>query len=307
MGLADFNVSTFLQSGWFTAAEFEGGARFNLALFSGPALFDKTHIASHAEFQRATFQRHADFSESKIDVEGSFDNARFPGGVDFSQSSLASATFTTNRFIGAGGMFGGGLAWTNCELEHIRADWPSLASHLAYNLQTHQQLEKAFKNTGEEDAAQAAYLNRQNHERKSRWSEHKYLEYCLSWLSWISTDYAVSPRRVLWAMVIVLACGTIMFSFRGSLVLKSQDASPGRHSVWQALAVAVVCFMPDKLLPESFVARVPLVPSEAPVFKRIPFSPATIGTILAFCGWVFVPLTIFVLGILMTGLIPGKS
>jgi hypothetical protein len=117
----------------------------------------------------------------------------------------------------------------------------------------------------------------------------------------------VSPFRLFWATAILLLLGTIVFSFRGALVLKTKAAAPLQNSLWRALAVSVVCFLPDKLLPESFANRVPVVPSDVLIIKKIKLRPTLVGTILSVCGWILVPLIILVMGILVAGLVPGKS
>jgi hypothetical protein len=207
---------------------------------------------------------------------------------------------------GSAELFGGPVAWTDCALEHVKAPWPPLAKHLVYHLQTYKQLEKAYQGSGEEDVSQEVYLDRQNHERKLMWSNGSHFQWFLSCLSWLAIDYGVSPFRLFAATGVVLLIGTIIFSIPGALKAKPGARVSARWSAWHALAVSVEEFVPSKLLPDSFVARVAWKPSDTLWVKRVRIHPALVGSILGVCGWILMPLILLVMGFLVAGLLPGK-
>jgi len=320
-GLAAFGLTHFSLMAAFTSAEFGGGAQFFYATFSSniapdifrrpPVTFEQAHFASQADFRNADFQDNTDFSKARIDVAVTFDNARFMRGVDFSDCTVTTVSFLTNRLSRGREMFGGPVVWTNCALERIDADWPSLAKQLVYDSHLYSQLEKGYRASGHAREAREIFLKRQNEDRKKLWGSD-YWHWSLSELSNLGINYGDEPWRLVVALIALIVIGAFVFSSRNALQVKPALAAtgvtaPAHRSFWLALAVVIACCVPSKLLPERFLSRLTVEPSTLPVIPKAKITFAAFGDILAWVGFIVFGLLVLVFGLDFVGLLPGKA
>jgi uncharacterized protein YjbI with pentapeptide repeats len=252
-GVADFSGAVFAETANFSRVKIGGPAFFRRladvranahpafqeisfvgAVFSGGADFDGVKIAKNATFTEATFGASSRFSRMVCEGRANFDLAEIDGTASFQRSlfkgvvTMRDARAGTVNF-GASNedvcVFQPGLDLRGFTYIRLVGDWKEIFGLLALNdLEPYSQLEKSFRNTGNERDADAVYLARHGEERRAMkqivfggagdltkrvHSAARLVEDSI--LRWLF-NYGVPSYRMVWVACLLVVAGILLLS-----------------------------------------------------------------------------------------------
>jgi hypothetical protein len=228
--------------------------------------------------------------------------------VDFSPDGRIQVQQTET---GKGGpsaeQFQGTLDMRGCTYERIQLRWQSLFHQpdgslrlQPYDRQPYTQLEEVFRKEGQDDLADAVYLDRRGTERKLKWHS-SFGSWLLDRLNSLMTNYGVTPftRLGLIALAFVLV-GMECFAAPGAVDGKDRRSGASfavyRLDRWEAFLVSVHCFLPVDIPAGSTWTPVNVPISVLGVSKwrlRSPqIRPSSLASGLRIIGWILVPVAV---------------
>jgi uncharacterized protein YjbI with pentapeptide repeats len=308
-GVADFAGAVFVDTANFIRVKIGGPAFFRRlpklqanalpafqdvsfvgAVFSGGADFDGVHIVKNVSFTEAMFGASTRFSRMVCHGAASFDLAEIDGTLNFQRSLFKGAV--TLRDARAGTVNFGASNEDVCVFEpgldlrgftYIRlvGDWKEIFRQLELNdLEPYSQLEKSFRNAGNERDADAVYLARHDAERRAikrnvfggttrnrasrvRSAARLAEDSILRWLF----NYGVPSYRMVWVACLLVVAGILLSSNWHALAFGAKADSFLERPRTVRIFYGTVSFV-DLLLhqsPESSLTR--WKPSEQKCFR----------------------------------------
>ena len=301
---ANFVGVVFKKKVTFDGARFNRDAIFRshddgrvpATVFEGEAKFIGTRFVGEADFQDAVFKGNVSFNRAEFGTLARFGKTLFGDASSFQETNFRVVEFSPDGRAGKEAQFQGALDLRGCTYERIQANWPMMVKKIEpYDRRPFTQLEKVLRATGDDDAANAVYLERQRIERHRKWQNHDYEGWLASAAYGLLANYGVRPFRLIGVSIALLALGTIFFRQRDTVSKGEQNNDEPAHlSFGEAFAVSLHNFLP---------VTVPMgsewKPRPEPVAIKIPFTnrklfqirPATFATfVLRIAGWILVPL-----------------
>jgi uncharacterized protein YjbI with pentapeptide repeats len=317
---ADFRGVQFDGESRFSGVRFSARANFRGARFLGLASFnggvDRGGIAS---LPGATFQE-VEFDHAVFASDARFDDASFMGPASFRETVFRAVFFSEdgvvkeqrknqrNRGDAVGEQFQSTVDLRGCTYQRIQVHWWSLFHRPngglrlePYDRQPYSQLEQVLRTVGQDDEADAVYLDRRQTECKLKWHAHQFLSWLGDEIWGRFANYGVSPFRLLVYAIILLILGMQVFSQTGAVSRKgdgSHDvgATPTRLSRGQAFFLSL-----RYLLPIDIPFGSEWTPTHKPIGifrapwgsnRSIKVRPARYAVFVRILGWILVPLGI---------------
>ena len=247
---ADFDGARFRRGAYFKQAKFPGEARFETVEFQAEANFAGVTFETNTTFEAAHFFgiarfrgeaaipgtvfHQVSFSHATFDRDACFDDAIFLGGTSFRETDFRVAYFAETGTIGNQKQFQSTVDLTGCTYRRIHVHWRSLLSGLhafedqqnkSYDRQPYSQLEKVFREVGEDGAADEVYLERRRTEGDRIRFRHAKVQWLLDRLYRWGANYGIRPVALIWFAIIGMELGMLAFQLPGSVKDKA-EATP---------------------------------------------------------------------------------
>ena len=281
---AKFVATKFQSEARIAAVVFQQASDFSRAQFQGPAFFGLTSDESAArkeadvEFADVKF----DYARSENDVH--FEAASFGGPLSMRGTQFRTVYFARNGRVGDKEQLSDYIDLRDCTYDRIQANWTSLLRFAngrrrqqPYDPQPYLQLEKALRDGGLDDQANAVYIEGKTNEIQiepwsSRWRDRTYgfiLNYGVGYRPWF-----VSGGLIL--------IGTFVFWISGSAKPVHHPTGSRKPQVlFGAAELSFRAFLPFDL-PER---------SRWEISKDVPAASVTYN-LLRLSGWVLVPILV---------------
>jgi hypothetical protein len=329
---ADFRDCHFGSEAGFEGATFADLADFSGSHFGGISRFGEgSDPLGTQEFEGATFQG-VRFDDAVFDGDAQFESTAFIGPASFREATFRTVYFSQDGHIREhpksqpstrgteSEQFQNAIDLRGCTYQRIQARWRSLFHYpdnslrlTPYDRQPYAQLEEALRRVGQDDAADAVYIDRREVERRLKWDSRRSPTWILSWgfdaLYGLLANYGVTPYKLVLATILLLLLGTRVLS-RPAAVLRKGGEIAGfqtkatKLSCWQAFLVSLHYFLPVDIPAGSewSLADRPIEVAAGPRWLKAKFNirPSTFATFfLRLPGWILVPLAVaYVTGLL---------
>jgi hypothetical protein len=311
---AEFNGAVFHKTAIFNSAIVEGHTLFNSGssagsqndeqvlpkptIFKGKADFSSVVFLGGATFLGARFFENVDFFASRIDMNAGFTDVVFFKNVDFLNASFGTLFFSKYNSGDMNNQFNGRIDLRGCTYNRFEpiSVWEQLMEHLyPYHRQPYTQLENTLLLIGEDQLAKKVYYKRKCTEF-SIFKKRNPLIWLGDRFLWLLTGYGVKLWRLLLAIVLILAIGTLIFQLKGAVEpnnfqqMLSAFKSNTETRIY-SIGVLESFWVTLKLfLPIPIAAGATWLPSSEVLFGIVSFT--AIATFLQLAGWILVPLAV---------------
>jgi uncharacterized protein YjbI with pentapeptide repeats len=284
----NFRDTTFTAGASFIDTEFDTEVTFENVQFQGRTTFEYCRFGGTARFgspeevqqpQEGSGFADVSFDGAKFSGIGDFQEATFAGRTSFRDASIRVLKLSPNGLVRSRDQIEGAIDLRGCTYDQIQADWRKVFGKLQpYARQPYVQLEKTLRADGDDTEANSVYVERKGKERQQRgWG----LKRGMDWLWWQSSDYGVSPSRLLFLSGAFVLIGAFIFRQPNAVLVGEEMRT---ITFWNALWLSFRLFLPIKF-------------EVAPPWKPTPWhrSVHLCSGVLNICGWILVPLFVVVL------------
>jgi uncharacterized protein YjbI with pentapeptide repeats len=297
---AYFNKAKFRGDAGFEAAEFNTEANFGGVIFENKANFEAAHFFGMARFKGetaglGTIFHQVSFVHATFDRDACFDDAIFKSGASFRETDFRVAYFAETGTVDGQRQFQATVDLTGCTYRRIHVHWRSLLTSLhayeelknkSYDRQPYSQLEKVFREVGEDRDADEVYRERRRMEGDRLTVRHDKVRWLLDRIYRWGANYGVRPIRLAVFAVVLIGLGAAVFRYPQAVHAKANAvcaiAGDNRLTTTDSIRFSVRTFLP---------VDIPLLPGcEATENGRLGLTYSDGATLLRLAGWILVPI-----------------
>jgi len=265
---------------------FDDRADFSGARFGSLAFFAREPKKGGTSKSTGAIFKEAKFDHARFESDAHFDNAMFQGPASFRAATFRAVYFSPSGMAGGSQQFLGDLDLLGCTYDRIQLEWQSLLRYpngqsriRPYDRQPFIELEGALRKTGEDEQANAVFLERRRIERSSLMG----LAWLVDCLYWLGANYGTSLSPEFIILVVLIGFGIITFTRAGALKARNgSNKNAERATIPQAVFLTIHSFLPLEL---------PAKPRWEPASPMANFY----ANLVHILGWIIVPLSVAVL------------